>query len=488
MAEINSRRTVSGQASRLGVAEVVVGDLGFSRTYFQRLATLRPMDLRRVLRAYLVPETSTRVSLNPKDQAAAVTTPEPASVAAPFQEFRLPNGARLLLRHDPSLPNVHLRLCALAGAQQEPADRRGLSSLLATLLTKDTRKRSAAAVAQAIESVGGSFHAMAGNNTLGLALEVLPSDFALACELLGDALLRPVFRTATLDHERDAQLAALQDDNDNVVSHGLKLLRRRFFGAHPLAVGPHGDEASLARISPKDLRALHRRILAAENVVLVIAGDFDAAQAEAAGRQLLGALPRRNPRPLGPEFVAPTAATATVERQPRRQAVVFEAYPGPAMGAADYFVSEVVDELFSGMSSRLFERVRDELGLAYYVRSARVIGLDASMFYFYAGTEPGKEAAVLKEITAEIRRVARGGVAPAELRRCQVRLKAAHRMGLQTNSSRAMQAALNVLYGRPADDTVDYDRRIDAVTRAYLAAFARKYFRAKGRTRLTIRP
>ncbi len=488
VAEINSRRTVSGQASRLGVAEVVVGDLDFSRTYFQRLAALRPADLRRVLRDYLVPATTISVSLNPLVKDAVAAPASPAISAADYLEHRLPNGARLLLRRDSSLPNVHFRLCALAGARYEPADRRGATSLLANLLTKDTQRRTAAGVAQAIESVGGSFQPMSGNNTLGMALEVLPSDVALGFELLGDAVHRPAFRRTTLQHERDAQLAVLQDDNDNVVSHGLKLLRKRFFGAHPLAVGPHGEEASVAQITTRDLAALHRRLLVAGNVVLVIVGDFDLAQAEKAGRKLLGSLPRGNPQPLGPTFAAPMKATATIERQPRRQAVVFEAYPGPAMGAEDFFVSEVMDELFSGMSSRLFERVRDELGLAYYVRSARVIGLDASMFYFYAGSEPGKEAAVLKEITAEIRRVGRGGVSAEELRRCQVRLKAAHRMGLQTNSSRAMQAALNVLYGRPADDTADYDQRIDAVTGADLAAFVKRYFRAAGRTRLTIRP
>jgi len=140
------------------------------------------------------------------------------------------------------------------------------------------------------------------------------------------------------------------------------------------------------------------------------------------------------------------------------------------------------------MSSRLFERVRDELGLAYYVRSSRLIGLDTAMFYFYAGTAPDSEKAVFREIAAEIARVGGGKVTLAEFKRCQIRLKAAHRMGMQTNSARAMQAALNVLYGLPVNDWKNYDERIDAVKIRDLVRFVRSYFIRKNRIQLTVRP
>lgn len=489
VAEINTRKTMSGQASRLGVAEVVVGDLDFSRTYFSRLARLTPREVQRVLQHYLVPETCSQVSLNPTTAAPKMASDtNSAKQSAEFKEIKLRNGVRLLLQPDASLPNVHLRLCALGGPRYEPRDRRGATSLLATMMTKDAGRNSAAVVAAKIEEVGGSFYPMSGNNTFGVALEVLPPDLDRALGLLADAVLRPAFRQQTLDIEREAQLAVLHEDNDNVVAYGLKQLRKRFFGEHALAVGPHGEEHSLAAISAADLRTLRDSLLRGENVVLVAAGDFDAAKLEAACRKWLEQLPPGKPESVGPTFVGPGEPAEVVEKQPRQQAVVFEAYPGPAMPDEDFFVGEVLDELFSGMSSRLFERVRDELGLAYYVRSSRIIGLDAGMFYFYAGTAPGSEQPVLKEITAEIRRVKIGKVAPDELARCQTRLKAAHRMGQQTNSARALQAALNALYGRPVNDRQDYERRIDAVSVADLQHFVRKYFDRKQRVRLTVRP
>ncbi|MDB6128500.1 MAG: peptidase domain protein, partial [Verrucomicrobia bacterium] len=140
------------------------------------------------------------------------------------------------------------------------------------------------------------------------------------------------------------------------------------------------------------------------------------------------------------------------------------------------------------MASRLFERVREEKGLAYFVRSGRIIGLDTGMFYFFAGTQPGREDEVLVEIDAEIARVQRGEVEAAELVRCQTRLKAARRQGMQTNSSRAMQAALNVLQGQPVNDWKNYDARIDTVTIADLARFAQDHFQLGQRTQLVVRP
>ncbi|KXU35064.1 peptidase M16 [Cephaloticoccus primus] len=503
--EINTRKTVSGQASRLGAAEVVVGDLAFSQSYFARLAALRPADIQQAAARYLVAQSSSTVSLNPKsaraDEASAGLAAAPkraqksrakSAVAnaapQPFQSLTLSNGARLLLRPDHSLPNVHLRLCGLGGGLYEPADRRGATSLLATLLTKDTQRNTAAQVAQRIEEVGGSFYPMSGNNAFGLALEVLPGDLPLAHQLLADAILRPAFLQSTLKQERAAQIAALQDDNDNPVSFGLRQLRRHFFGAHPLAIGPNGEEHALARITTHDLAELHARLTSPANLVFVATGDFEPRAMEKAARKLLGQIPDGSTAPAAPPFTGPSKAAAFKETQPQAQAVVFEAYPAPSIREDAFFVSEVMDELFSGMSSRLFERVREKLALAYYVRSSRVIGTDASMFYFYAGTEPGKEAAVLREIQAEIARVARGAVTSAELARCKTRLKAGHRMGLQTNSQRALQAALNTLYDRPADDTEDYAQRIDSVTRAELSAFAKKYLRPTQRLQLTLSP
>lgn len=486
-AEVNMRKTMAGQAGRLGAAEVIVGDIHYTRRYFARLTALTPADLRRVARTYLVPEGLTVVSSNPKESAAApVAAADAAAASLDFEEIRLPNGARLLLQSNRHLPNLHLRLAFGGGALFEPADRRGLNALLATLLTKDTARRSAEDVARCIEEVGGSFHDFSGNNSFGLHAEVLPGDAALALELIADATLRPAFKTARLEIEREGALASLREALDDVVTLGRKKVREKFFGTHPLAIESIGHEAGLRAIGVADLKALHARLVVAGNAVLAVAGDFDRKQLVPRLKAFLARLPRG--RVTAPEFPAPAHAGDFVETQPRQQAVVFQAYPGPGLLAPDYHVGEVADELFSGMSSHLFERVREQKSLAYFVRSSRVTGLRHAMFTFFAGTSPERHAEVLEEFALEIARVQSGGVTADELRRCQTRLKAGKRMAMQTNSARAMQAVLNAVYGLPVNDWRNYDAQIDAVTAADLRDFARRYFPADRRTQLVVKP
>ena len=488
--EINSRKTMSGQASRLGAAEVIVGDIGYTETYFQRLRSVTNGELKRVLKTYLVPARQTAVSLNPVAKATekSAASSKKSDATVEFDEVKLPNGARLLVQYEPHLPNIHLRLLCLGGALYEAPGKRGATSLLATLLTKDTRKRSAAEVAQFIEEVGGAFFPFAGNNSLGLAAEVLPTDIDRAITLLEEAIFMPAFKRTTFEIERDAQIADLKQEADDVVSVGRKLVRQKFFGSYPFGIETGGDIAGLQALSPADLAALWKTSFISGNVVLTVAGDFDRRTLLPKLKKLLGKLPRgRLTKPVI-SFEKPAEVGDFVEIQPREQAVVFQAFPGPGLCSPDFYVGEVADELFSGMSSRLFERVREEKGLAYFVRSSRVSGLDTGMFSFYAGTSPKSYAEVLKEFDAEIARVQAGKIEAEELARCKTRLKAGRRMSLQTNSSRAMQAGLNALYGQPVNDWQNYSCYIDAVTVDALTAFAQRYFKRELRTQLVVRP
>jgi len=488
--EINGRKTVSGQASRLGVAEVVAGDLAFSRGYFQRLRKVTPAAVRRALQTYLLDQHAATVTLSPKGADAAATASGRAGEAGKPAVLRetLPNGARLLMQPDHRLPNLHLRLLSLGGTAYEAEGKHGSNQLMATLLARDTAKRTASEVATAIETVGGSLSAVTGNNTFGLAVEVLPGDTDLALDLLAEAALKPKFRAEALAIERDAQIAELQQEADDVVAIGRKELRRRFFGDHPLATEALGEIEQLRTLKRRDLVQLHRRLMVAPNVVLSVAGDFDPAELGPKLRRLLRRFRTADFEPIQPAFAHPAETGAFVNQQPREQAVIYRGYPGPGLRSADYHVAEVADELFSGMSSRLFERVREEKGLAYYVRSSRVIGLEAGMFYFNAGTAPGKEREVGHEFDLEIKRMTSGRVTQTELQRCQTRLCAGRRMSLQSNGAKAMHVALNELYGQPLDDGAEFERRIRAVTVKDLAEFGRRYLRPKACTEVVVRP
>lgn len=483
--EINVRKTMSGQASRLGVAEVVVGDLNFAPTYLRRLGQVSVADIKRVCRQYLRATGLTRVVMNPKgSRPAEAATIVRRSANPDFEEVRLDNGIRVLLRPNPSLPNLHLRLVGRAGGFAEPGDRRGITQLMTTLMTRDTAHRTAAAVAREIESAGGSFREFAGDNSFGLSCDLVPDDLSLGLSLLADGLSVPSFKAATVKWEREAQLAGIREAHDDIVHSSRRRLRKLFFGTHPLAVGSDGSLDTVDRLTAADLKAHRERLSVGGNLVLAVSGVFERTELLDGIEKALGGLPSGQlDLPTRTETL-PFEPGDHLMAQDREQVIVLHGYRGAGLLDDDYMAGEVLDEVFSGMASRLFERIRDEKGLAYFVRSGRVLAMHEGLFYFVAGTSPEGYSEVVKELEAEVARVCGGGLEEDEVQRSQVRLKAGRRMSMQTNSACAIQAALNAIYGLPVNDWRNYDAKVDAVTMSDLQAFARRRFVRKERVEL----
>jgi len=490
VSEVNARKTMGGQAGRIGMAEVVVGDQGYSRSYLEKLFAVTPGNLQLLMQKYLVPSQLTQVGIHPKgtdlscDDAALS-----ASTENRFDESRLHNGLRLLWQENHQLPKVHLRWVQLGGPMFEDPDRRGASGILATLLLRDTAKRTATEVATAIESVGGVFKEFSGNNTFGFQIEVLPQDLELALDLLEQALFYPRFDQLSFDREVEGQIASIREANDDIVEYGISELRKAFFGDIPYAVDADGREEDLAKLTREELISLHKRVFVGSNCVLSVAGSFDRQEVEQQLSDLLTKVPEGTLEFDNLRADKPAEGGRVSLVQDRKQAVVFQAYPG--VGVRDneaMALAGVVDEWLSGMSSRLFERVRDELGLAYYVGSSRVIGLDTGMFYLYGGTRPDATDTVLKEMRLELDRLAEGEFSDEDLARIKVRLKAQQRMAQQTIGARAMQAALNCLYGLPVNDWEGYDQRIDAVSKSGIQRFVSTYLRPENQLELIVGP
>ena len=489
--EINGRKTMSGQASRLGIGEVVIGDIYYGRRYLKRLQAVRSADLQAAAQRYLVNESMSAVTLGPAPQVIESTAALEGKLALePFQKIDLASGARLLLQPDNRLPKVHLRCVLQGGSLYEPENQRGVSALLAELLTKDTARRSAQEIAELIESIGGSFSGSGGNNTISMAIEVLPADLDIALELLSDALTAPTFDQATFETEREAQVASLKEDDDEILEYGFRKLRERFFGAHPFAVGSDGRVEDLEALTAEDVAAHYRALVNASNVVLSVTGDFEPEVLIERLRPLLETqVPAQQPFKAADSSAQATGEAYTGhEAMDREQAVVLQAYPDAGIQDEDFIVAEVLNELFSGMSSRLFERVREDQGMAYYVGTTRVIGLRTGTFVFYAGTHPDQAEAVVREMDIEIARVAAGEVTHDELARCRTRLKAARPMGKQTIGARAMHAAIQLTYGLPVDDDAEHAAKLDQVDADELARFAKENFVKEKRVQLIVGP
>ena len=489
--EINRQKTVSGKASRIGFAEAVIGDIHYGHRYFKQLQSTGLQDLQSVAKRYLIDEHMSAAVIRPEIITADAASPAKIntdSEAEPYEQIQFANGARLILQNDTHLPKVHIRCVMLGGPLYEPVNQRGISELLAELLTKDTANRSASEISTLVDQIGGSFSADGGNNTINLAIEVLPSDLDTALELLIDALTCPVFEARTLQTEKEAQIALLKEEDDEIFDYGFRKLREYFFGEHPFAIGSTGRIEDLEKLTRNDLVTHFNHLVTASNSVIAIVGDFEREKLLEHLHALLESKIRSAPFELAqtPANSNPKEAMELTEPLDREQAVLFQAYPDAGVCDGNYITGELLNELFNGMSSRLFERVREDKGMAYYVGSSRMLGLQTGLFTFYAGTNTEQVAEVAAEINVEIARVKAGQVTQEELQRCRTRLKAARLMNRQTIGARALHAAINVIYGLPIETDAEYAEKLDKVSPESMAEFAKTFFDKEHSVKLVV--
>ncbi len=490
VSHVNSRKTMSGQASRLGAAEVVIGDLDYPRQYLEKIGWVTGEKLRDLINSYLLPGGCTRVMLKPKPEVTrTVGKSELTESVHEFEEVTLKNGIRMLFQPSRGFPKVHIRVIFRGGPLWESPHQRGITSLLSNLMTRDTEKRTTKEVSTAIEAVGGTFNGFAGNNTFGFGLEALPHDVELTLDLLNQALFHFIIDPDTLERERKALIARIRETEDDIVDYGIRELRKRFFGRNPYSVYAYGREEDVAQITRRDLKSFAEKLVLSGNCVIAVSGAFERSVLEQRLCDLFASMKGGSLTENGSAYDLPAATGRQEINLDRQQAVIFQAYPCAGINQDDEMtIAAVLDELFSGMSSQLFERVRDEMGLAYYVGSSRVIGMDTSMLFLYGGTQPTTAERVLEEMAMEIERIRAGKMEHEELERVKTRLKAQRRLSMQTIGARAMQAALNATYKLPINDWLNFDRKVDAVSTASLVGFVETYLTEDKRLELVVRP
>ncbi|MDR2513003.1 MAG: insulinase family protein [Puniceicoccales bacterium] len=484
MAFLEPRKTVHGLAEQLGAQAVIIGEIGYPALYLERVKSLTPEKVLAAVRRHISPDKLTCCAMEPKtksdpSQLRTSTTPKQPL----FEELKLENGMRVLLQPIHTFPKVSLRVMLPGGGVNEPPNKRGLCAMLATMMARDTEQRTASEVAEAAEAVGASLDDSAGNNSIGLAIEVLNQDALTGAELLADALILPSLKTGTFMRELDAQRSFLQEDEDDIVSFGTRRLRELFFGEHPLAVDCLGRIADLEDMSSVDVRALHAKLVRPQNCVLAISGDFDrdamlsiiserfgawSDTFSCSGHQAANRLPK---------IPARTGRVDETRPNEQRQAVVFWAFPDTGLSEDDYVTGLLLNDLLNNAAGQLFTSVREERGMAYFIGSARINTPQDGMFYLYAGTAAQHVEPMLLAMRDELERVRSGKLTPEEIEAGKAHLRTARRMTAQKPDARTLNAALNTIYGRGVNRNEWWEEKLGAQDVDSLAQFTQKYLR-----------
>ncbi len=481
--------TMRGQASDLGSNWFLTRNLNFTRDYLAAVQEVTTDQLPRVASQYLTDENLTVVSLNPKGTLAAPADATRAIVAGDIQRIELSNGLRLLVREDPRLPLIAITAVFRGGLLAETRETNGITHLMAKMLLKGTTSRTAEQIADTIESVGGSIGTDSGNNSFNVSLDVTQPDLRLAGELLADVLLNATMPEPALAREKDVALAAIKDEEEQLTSVARNILREALFAQHPYALRTKGAEAAVEKLTRSDLLAFRDQYLVARNGVISVFGNVKAADVRELFEQTLATM---KPGELALSQIRPSAPiheVAEVESlKEKSQCVLMVGFRGADMFSKDRYALELIDEASSDLGSRFFLRIREQMGLAYYVGSSQMQGLVPGMFAFYLGTDPQKLVPVKKALLEEIGKLAADGLTSEELRRAKKKMIGQQQISNQSNDTLGYMSALDELYGLGFDYYKTLEREVEAVTLEEVKRVATKYFQTQPYVLATVRP
>jgi len=476
---IDRLKTVEGQASDIGHNDLLVGDPDFSSVYLENLRRVTVADLKRVLSTYFTDANLTITSLNPTGAIKPTTTATSEAGQIAIQKFELPNGLRLLVREDPKLPYVDVRALFKGGVLAETPANNGITKLMSRTLLKGTTTRTADQIAESIESVGGGISYFSGNNSFGISSYGLSDDLDLALQLVADVLQHPSFPQDLLDRERDVQLAEIKSEQDQIMRVAQHALREAMYQSHPYRLNSLGTAPSVTNITRDNLLEFHRQYIVPNNMVLTVFGNVKADDIRAKVQKLFG--PMKSAKLNFPNNGPERLSTSTTKKvlQPREQAVVLLGFSGTDIFSPDRFALELLSEAYSGQGSRLFLRIRDELGLAYYVGAYELVGLDPGYFVLYIGTTTDKAGTCETEFRAELAKVQTDGLTQDELDRARAGLIGQRKVRMQDNSDLSMAIGLDELYGLGHEYFRTLDDHYRAVTVDDIKRVAKKYFADK---------
>jgi predicted Zn-dependent peptidase len=391
----------------------------------------------------------------------------------------LPSGLRLVTEQMPHVRSVTVGVWLKRGSRHESDAESGVAHFVEHMLFKGTTSRSAQQIAQTIDSIGGQLDAFTAKEFASYYVKVLDEHLPLAIDLLSDMVMRPALAPADVTKEQGVileEIKMVEDAPDDLVH---EVFAQHFWSRHPLGRPILGTPDTVASFSSDGLRRYFTRTYVAPNLVVAAAGHFDHAHLKALIEDAFGALPDAAP----PASTEPPAVTpgVVVRHKDIEQSHVCLGTPAYPQAHADRHAMYLLNTILGGsMSSRLFQHVREDRGLAYAVYSNVTAYSDAGMITVYAGCAADRVEEVVVLTLAELRALRETPVADDELRRAKDHVKGSLMLGLESTSSRMSHLARQELYFGRHYTLDELLASIDAVTAGDVQRIAGELFRDGG--------
>ena len=381
----------------------------------------------------------------------------------------LPNGFRIVTEHMPGLMSASIGIWVQAGGRHERPEQNGIAHFLEHMAFKGTKTRSPLQIAEAIEDVGGYINAYTSKDMTAYYARVLSADVGLALDVISDIVLNPVFDPREIETERNVILQEIGQTLDTPDDIIFDWLQEVSYPDQPFGRTILGPAERVGAFSQQDLINFVAQHYGPNQMILSAAGGVDHDEIMTKAIELFGHLPRHEPfQMMGADFLG--GEKRKVKKL--EQAHFTLSFEAPSYRAPDVYAAQIYGiALGGGMSSRLFQKVREENGLCYTIFAQSGAYEDTGQITIYAGTS-SEEIASLAQLTVEELKRAPQDMSSAEVERARVQLKAGLLMGLESPSSRAERLArLLAIYDRvpSLDEAI---AKIDAVTCQDVREFA----------------
>jgi predicted Zn-dependent peptidase len=410
-----------------------------------------------------------------------------------------PNGVTVLSERVPSVRSAAVGVWVRTASAHEPRPKMGVSHLLEHMVFKGTERRSAQEIALALEARGGSLDAYTSRDSTAYHARVLDADLPRALDVLTDMVRRPSLRDSDLSLERKVVLEEISTVEDTPDDEVFDLTYQTLWPSHPYGFQILGTKETVSAISADDLKQLHTSAYFPGNCVIAAAGNltheallaevdkqgwFDA---QGAHTPPLNALPPMPP-PVPPVPPAVRGVTRAFEKDSAQTHIVFATDTIPYADRRKYSMLVLSNIFGGGMSSRLFQRIREELGLAYAIYSFTSFYRAVGMAGVYVGTQPSRAKEAAEAITAEYARLAREGLTGAALEDAKQQTLGQLMLSLESPTARMYRLASTAVYGEPYRSLDEVLQAVAALTADEVSAMAAEFFSPDRQTVVSLGP
>ena len=397
-----------------------------------------------------------------------------------IRQTTLANGLLVLTESMPHMRSVSMGAWIASGSRDEPAAENGLSHFVEHMVFKGTTSRSAQDIAREVDAIGGNLDAFTGKEAVCFNIKVLDEHTPEALDVLSDLVLHPSFPAADLEREQGVILEEIKMDEDNPDYLIHETFTAKFWPNHALGRSILGTAETVSSFDRNSVLSHHARRFNPQGMVFSAAGNLEHDEFLAQVEAKFGGMAATDFAP-GNEAAPTTKPHITLKKKKSLEQVQFcLGVPAPKVTDPDRFGLYCMNSILGGgMSSRLFETIRENHGLAYSIYSELNPFRDSGSLMIYAGMSLDKTPQVLELTLAELRRLKEETVSDAELRRAKDQMKSNIVLGLESSSSRMSNLARQHMYfGRlfPIEEVIT---EIDAVTPAKVRELANELFQTE---------